>query len=301
MRDCILIAGLAITVALAAPESSPAQIRASELASVSQVIDGTRIVVTYSRPRLRGRSQIFGTGFVRWGETWTPGANWATTFETSRNVTLNGHAVPTGKYSVWMVVRELGDWTLVLDPDWHRFHENRPDSNARQIRFPVHVEEAPPTEVLTWSMPEIRVNGGTLAMQWSNRRADLDLAVEPSLAVETPADIAEPYLGRFSFVWTEASYNDRPRTFTVSHENGVIRGRFDVGGDEFYGWFGSPALIRVADDWFAPGLYDERGLIYEVLRPDMIFEFTRDTAGRVISFVVRDEADAVMATGARLP
>ena len=303
MRDRRRIFGTVVAslVALIVPRVAPAQIRASELASVSQVIDGTRIDIAYSRPRLRGRAQVFGTKYVTWGETWTPGANWASTLQTNRNVKLNGHAVPAGKYSMWMVVRQQGDWTLVLDPDWHRFHENRPDSNAKQIRLPVRVEAAPPTEVLTWSVPAVRINGGTLVMQWSDRRVGLDLEVEPSLPPETSAEVAGAYLGRYTFTWTDASYNDRPRTFSISHEDGVLRGRFDVGGDGFYDWFGSPALIRVADDWFAPGLYDEHGQIYEVLRPDMTFEFTRDTAGRVASFVVRDDSDTVIATGTRQP
>src|SRR5215212_7024286 len=94
----ILLAGLV------APFSIEAQIRASELAVMSQTIDGTLITVQYSRPRARGRDPIFGTRAVTWGETWTPGANWATTLEVNKPVTINGNPVAKGKYSVWMKV-----------------------------------------------------------------------------------------------------------------------------------------------------------------------------------------------------
>ena len=53
---------------------------------------------------------------MHWDETWTPGANWATTLDVDKNVKVNGMPVAKGKYSVWMVVRKTGDWTVVLDP-----------------------------------------------------------------------------------------------------------------------------------------------------------------------------------------
>ena len=62
------------------------------------------VTINYARPRARGRSPLFGK-VVRWGDTWTPGANWATTLEVSREVRLDGHPIPKGKYSVWFVVQ----------------------------------------------------------------------------------------------------------------------------------------------------------------------------------------------------
>ena len=70
------------------PSRAAAQIRASELQSVAQTVDGTTIRVTYSRPRTRERWPIFGTKIVQWGEVWTPGANWATLLETNKDITL---------------------------------------------------------------------------------------------------------------------------------------------------------------------------------------------------------------------
>ena len=108
------------------------------------MIDGTKISMTYSRPRARGRDTLFGNPkAVHWGEVWTPGANYATTFEVNRPVTLDGHAVKAGTYSVWMVVRQSGPWTMVLDPKV-RYHTDPPDSNATQIRFPVTTRGAIP-------------------------------------------------------------------------------------------------------------------------------------------------------------
>jgi len=154
-----------------------AQARLSEAASVSQTVDGARITVTYSRPRARGRDSLFGR-VVRWGLVWTPGANMATTLEVSKDVRLDGNPVPKGKYSVWMVVRDGGEWTFVLDPRAELFHTVHPDSTADQIRLPIRTEERPFIEVLTWWFPEVTPTGVTLALQWGTRYVPIVIEVD---------------------------------------------------------------------------------------------------------------------------
>jgi len=274
-----------------------AQVRASELGLMSQTIDGTKITVEYSRPRSRGRDPIFGTKAVHWNETWTPGANWATTLDASRNIKLNGQPVAKGKYSVWMVVRQSGDWTVVLDPEPHRYHMNPPDSSAKQIRIPARVEAAPFTDVLTWSMPDLRMNGGKLTMQWERARVAMDVDVEPSLVSTIPASDAAPYLGEWKFIEPDSTGKDgKVSTLSITHEQGTLKAMFTP-NDPYLKKF---ALVRIAPDWFAAGVYDEKGELYEVLKPDMVFEFTRD-GGRVKSFVLRDGDDNKWGTGSRKP
>lgn len=277
------------------PDAARAQIRASELGSISQVIDGTKLTVTYSRPRTRERNPIFGTRIAHWGEVWTPGANWATTLEVSQGVTINQHPVPKGKYSVWMILRETGDWTTVLDPDFRRFHTEPPDSTAKQIRFPVRVDQAPFVDVLTWSMPELTISGGTLAMQWGTTRASMTVGVTPTLTFTLPAAEARDYLGRWEFAAKDGGPR-APTAVTFSYEDGTLKGRFDPNA----GWMGTFAMIRVAPDIFVPGLYDAKGQIYDVLRPDVVFTFTR-VNGRPVSFEERYEDDSLAGTGTRKP
>lgn len=278
--------------------ASRAQIRASELASVSQTVDGTRIAIEYSRPRVRGRTELFGTKLIGWNEVWTPGANYATTLESNRDVTLNGHALPKGTYSVWMVVRKNAPWTLVLDPRARLFHMAHPDSTKAQIRFDIRPETGPFTEVLTWSFPEVNVSSTTLVMSWATTRVPLTIAVQPSLTVQLPATDAAPYLGRYSFVPMTAadSAKSKQDAFVVTYEKGILRGQFDP-IDDYMKKF---ALIRIGPDTFAPGLYDEKGELFEVLRPDLTVEFTR-TNGRGTSLELRDDQDKSQGRAVRDP
>jgi hypothetical protein len=290
----------ALTVALALTALPvarvEAQVRASEIGTVSQIVDGTRIALEYSRPRARGRDTLFGTRAVRWGEVWTPGANWATTLDVSRNITINKRPVPKGKYSVWMIVRQNGNWTLVLDPNSRRFHMSPPDTSAL-LRIPAKVEAVPFTEVLTWSFPEIRMNGAILELKWERVRVPLDIEVEPSLQTGLPAADAAPYLGQYRYTELDSTGKAlKEFTLTITHEEGTLKGRFDP-EDPYFRKF---ALVRIGPDWFVPGVYDSNGVLYEILKPDMVFEFTR-ASGRAASIVVRYDDDAVAARAVRKP
>jgi hypothetical protein len=290
-----MIIRIALLVSVSLPSLLPAQVRASELGTMTQVIDGTKLSVEYSRPRARGRQALFGTKAVRWDETWTPGANWATTLDVSKNVKINGKPVAKGKYSVWMIVRQSGEWTVVLDPKSHRYHMEPPDSTAAQIRLPVRVETIPFTDVLTWSMPDLRANGGTLAMQWERARVSMNVEVEPSLVMTMTAAEAAPYLGQYKFTVQDSTGKAGTISrLTISHEDGTLKARWTP-DDPYLKKF---ALIRIAPDWFAAGVYDENGQIYEVLKPDMVLEFNRKN-GRPAEFVIRDGDDNLWGKGTR--
>lgn len=289
---------LLLAIVLAAPSSARAQIRASEIGTVSQIIDGTKLTVTYSRPRARGRDPLFGTKAVHWGEVWTPGANYATTIETSKDVALDGHAVKKGRYSVWFVVRERGDWTMLLHPNERLYHMTPPDTTTAALRFPVKVESAPFTDVLTWSFPEIRADGGTLVFQWERKRVSLRVEVQPSLESTLAESDAEPYLGRYEYADKDRNGTPTTAALVVLYDaaDRTMKARWDP-NDPYMKTF---AMIRVAPDWFVPGVYDERGKIYEVYRPEMVFQFKRAGA-RAASVDLRNQDDSLEIHATRKP
>lgn len=289
----ILSAVSALSVLCTLPGA--AQIRASERSTLSQTIDGTIITLDYARPRLRGRFPIFGTKAVHWDEVWTPGANWATTLETTKPIQLSGRTVPKGKYSVWFVVKESGPWVLVLDPDHHRFHMNPPDSNTAQVRIPVAPGTAPRAEVLTWSFPDLQVGGGKLAMQWGETVVSMDFKVPPSFGIAMSKEDAAPFLGRWSFAWVAVSGQKADTvTMMLTYEKGSLYASY-IPQDPYMGKF---VLIRIADGSLIPGLF-EKGELYEVIR-DEVYEF-KGPKGLPDSFEVRDDHDELLATGRRLP
>jgi len=74
--------------------------------------DGKTITVDYSSPRMKGR-KIFGD-LVPYGEVWRTGANEATTFVTTGDLKVEGHAIPAGNYTIF-TVPEADKWTLIIN------------------------------------------------------------------------------------------------------------------------------------------------------------------------------------------
>ena len=170
-----------ITLAVAAAGSGAAarcaaQAMLSEHAVVAQTVAGTTVTVEYYRPEARGRDSLFGK-VVTWGSYWTPGANWATTFEASRDVKVNGSSLSKGKYSVWAVV-EPERWTLEFRRQWHKFHVPPPtDSSDVAHRLMVRPESGPATEVLTFDFPAVDSAGTTLRLRWGTVVVPLEIRV----------------------------------------------------------------------------------------------------------------------------
>ena len=284
--------GLLVPILLTLPLPALAQVRASERGSVSQTIDGTVLTIDYARPRARGRDSLFGK-VVQWNEVWTPGANFATTLELNKNARLDGHPVPQGKYSVWLVVRRSGDWTFVLDPEWHRYHEYPPDSSATQIRFVVHPRPAPLAEQITWWVPQARVSDADLVMHWGTTEVALKLAVEPTYQLTLSAADAAPYLGRWAYQWTRPERHDSA-TLVLSYQRGMLKASFEP-RDEYWD---DMTMVRIADDWFIAGLF-QQGQLYEMVK-EWVFEFHR-TGAKATTMEFRDQGDKVVGTARRLP
>jgi hypothetical protein len=171
-----------------------------------------------------------------------------------------------------------------------------PDSSAAQVRFPVRPEEAPFTEVLTWSVPALSAGGGTLAFNWGKVRIPIPFTVQPSYTMTMTAADAAPYLGRYSYSVLLGPDSGKTSTLTVTHEDNTLKGQWEP-NDPYFRKF---ALIRIAPTWFAPGVYDRNGVIYEVYKPEMTFEFGV-SGGKAVSLEVRTEDDKVEAAGKRIP
>jgi hypothetical protein len=240
---------------------------------------------------VRGRSPIFG-GFVKWKEVWTPGANYATTLEVSRKIYLDGHAVPPGKYSMWLVVGQ-DQWIMVLDPRARMYHTEAPDSNPNQLRWIVHPVEGPFTEMLTFSFPEVHPSGGTLLLRWGTTELAVKVNVEPRHRLTLPAADAEPYLGTWRFRWAGVPDSAPPSRITLVSQDGMLIGHWDPAP-----WpeAATVVLVKIADDWFMVGTM-EKGELTDLMS-EFVFEFSPG-GGKPTSLEVRGDKDELMASAKR--
>src|SRR6476620_9133225 len=65
---------------------------------------GVVVSVDYSQPSVKGRT--IGKEIAPYGKVWRTGANEATVFEVSKDVTINGKTLPAGKYGLYSIPGE---------------------------------------------------------------------------------------------------------------------------------------------------------------------------------------------------
>ena len=94
--------------------------------------DGRWLEVTYNRPILRQRPQIFGDA-ENYGQAatagapvWRAGANQTTRFETEADLLIDGQTVPAGTYSLFVDLESPERWTLILS-NWRAQKNLRPE------------------------------------------------------------------------------------------------------------------------------------------------------------------------------
>ena len=285
----------ALLLLLSVPGSAPAQSLSSPFATVSQRIDSTTITVEYYRPSVRGRP-IFGR-LVKWGEVWTPGANWATTLEVNREVRIEGQPLPSGKYSVWMIPAQQPDsWTVVLSRTARRFHVMRPDRKDDQLRFKVPADSAPHLEMLTFSFPVVTRTGATLAFHWAGTVVPIRLDIVSNRPAIATAHPLSSYAGTYELRWTGDSTRRPVRYEVIDRGNGLwVRTTADAvepGLDTEFD------LLPAGADNFHPRQYKNGRLIGDEM--DELITFRMEGA-RATGFELRGIAeDKVLARASRV-
>ncbi|HET9707913.1 MAG TPA: DUF2911 domain-containing protein [Gemmatimonadales bacterium] len=87
--------------------------------SVKGSVGGAALLVEYGRPSMRGRV-IFGAEggsprpVVPYGQVWRTGANFATRFTTSGDLSVGGQTIPAGTYTLWTLPQAAG-WKLIFN------------------------------------------------------------------------------------------------------------------------------------------------------------------------------------------
>lgn len=134
--------------------------------------DGKTITVNYSSPRMRGR-KIYG-GLVPFDKVWRLGANEATTFDTTADVTIDGKQVPAGNYTLFAIPTP-NRWTLIVSKKTGEWGIPYPGKTFDFARLPMKVSSLPSkAEDLTISF----VPGGstcTMRADWEMTRASIEI------------------------------------------------------------------------------------------------------------------------------
>jgi hypothetical protein len=165
LKTCYVYAIAACVVATVT--SSPAGSQAypfSQRGSVTQNVAFTEISVEYGRPVARSR-RLFGA-LVPWDKIWNPGADSATRVRFSRDVLLEGKPLPAGEYSLWLIPRERGPWTLILSRAARVFHLPYPGSKLDALRIDLTPEQVSHMESFAIYFPMVLRDDAVMRLHW---------------------------------------------------------------------------------------------------------------------------------------
>jgi hypothetical protein len=140
----------------------------SPAATATGKIGTADVTVNDSSPGVKGR-KIFG-GLEQYGKVWRAGANEATTVEFSKAVTVEGKALPAGKYGFFVIPAESGPWTAIFNKvpnQWGAFKYDEKQDALRVMVTPrktaalaerLAYEVTPTGLVLRWENVELPIS-----------------------------------------------------------------------------------------------------------------------------------------------
>ena len=146
--------------------------RASPPAVATQKIkSGSVITINYSQPSLKGRT-IGQDLEPKKGKVWRMGANEATVFETSRDITVEGKTLKEGRYSLFGLLTDDGI-TLIFNEAadiWGTTYEKNKDKDVLKINVPVKTAGSS-KEKLEYTIDP----SGKVSLQWGTMLVDFQV------------------------------------------------------------------------------------------------------------------------------
>jgi hypothetical protein len=125
------------------------------------MINGATIQINYGSPSVRGR-KIWGE-LVPFNEVWRAGANEATTFETDKDLTIEGSKLPAGKYSFFVIPNKT-ECVVIFNKEAKQWGAYKYDDKKDQLRVKIKPQAAESiTEKLVY-----KINANDIVLSWDN-------------------------------------------------------------------------------------------------------------------------------------
>ena len=189
MRRLLTILLAAVVLAGGTQPAAQQRRPASPDGTSATQVNGRWIEILYSRPILRGRTNIYGAGsdygktLLDGGPVWRAGANVSTRLRTEAPLEIGGRRIAPGEYVMLIDLKGPKDWTLILttqpyaltfDPnnktELYGGYNYRPDYDVTRVAM--NVESLPfSVDQLTWLFTDVSDRGGTMRIAWEKTMA----------------------------------------------------------------------------------------------------------------------------------
>ena len=185
MKNLFLCTGLLMAAtavyAQPAPMHAPSGPPKSPAATETANLAGKAISITYSSPRVNGRTgHIFSKdGLISKDPNypiWRAGANAATKLHTDADLTIGELNVPKGDYTLYINLADPDNWELIINKQigqWGLTHDAAQDLGVVKMTM---AKPAAPIENLKYAITDLGGGAGKLTLEWENYSASVPLA-----------------------------------------------------------------------------------------------------------------------------
>ncbi len=157
------------------------QKRLSPHETISAVIDGNRVTVTYGRPYTKnprtGEARKIWGGLVPYGKPWRMGADEATQLITQGPIEMGGKTIPAGSYTLYMMPEESGTSQLVISTRIGQW--GIPVDQSHDLARVDLKKEAldKPVDQFTMAVAKNASGGGVLKLMWEETQFSVPFTV----------------------------------------------------------------------------------------------------------------------------
>lgn len=156
---------------------------------ISQMVGDTKVAIGYFRPNVKGRviwgcetQDVLPRGGVTYpclvpnGQVWRTGANDATSFEVSNDVTINGQKLPKGKYGLYTIPGQ-SEWTVIFNKAENQWGSFRYDDKQDVIRVKAKPVASEFLETMTISVDSVAADSAVVTIRWEKIAVPFTLSV----------------------------------------------------------------------------------------------------------------------------
>lgn len=179
-------------------------------ASVSERIGLTDVTIHYDRPGVKGREgkiwgELIPPGFTDPGfgssksAPWRAGANENTTIEFSNDVSIEGQALPAGRYG-FFIAYDPNECTLIFSKNstsWGHFFYNADEDALRVKVKPVALDKS--VEWLKYEFTNETADAATVALEWE--KLMIPFHVKTNLNKDQVESFRRELRTSYGFVW----------------------------------------------------------------------------------------------------
>ncbi|MGA9451091.1 MAG: DUF2911 domain-containing protein [Verrucomicrobiia bacterium] len=161
------------------------QKRLSPHETISAVIDGNRVTITYGRPYTKnprtGEVRKIWGGLVPYGKVWRTGADEATLLITQKPLMIGATEIPAGAYTLWTLPQEDGTAKLLINKQIGQWGVGPGSYDEKQDLARVDLKKEAldkPVDQFTMAIAKGASGGGVLKLMWENTQFSVPFTVQ---------------------------------------------------------------------------------------------------------------------------